>query len=165
MGPRQPLRLDAHTYDIPPETEVLGPEWLAAFNVYWRGQCREQSRQVLELLDLATREPTPERSIYLLQKALRLLGVVELSIIRLVLTRYVHFVMHDFAEPAQQVAVQVLATLLSVEETRARGGRPAKRLTEGCGPASLPLRRGEGPGVRDERRSVRGERCGVRDAG
>lgn len=128
MGRQRSLHLDPADYPLAEDAEILGPRWLAALSVYWRGQGREQARQVLDLVDAATREPTAERSVYLLLKALRLLGLVEVSIIRLVLDRYVHFVQAGQPDPARHMAAEVLATLLAIETGR-RPARSAQAVT------------------------------------
>lgn len=119
-------KLDLESYPLPPETCLLAPEWVAALSIYWRVQGPLQARAILDLAEAAARESAPERSVYLLQKALRQLGLLELSLLRLILSRYVEFVREGSDRPAQQIAAEVLATLLAVERSRARGGRPRK---------------------------------------
>ncbi|HOA71878.1 MAG TPA: hypothetical protein PLQ89_02060 [Phycisphaerae bacterium] len=119
-------RLDLDAYPIPPDIDLLGPEWMASFSIYWRVQRPDQARTILDLVVAAMREAVPERSVWLLQKALRQLGLIEVSLLRLILTRYLVFVRDNSPEPAQRIAGEVLATLVAVEKARARGGRPRK---------------------------------------
>lgn len=123
---RSPAGILASSYDL----ELLDPEWVATLHVYWRGQSPDQAAAVLGLVSTATREPTCERSIYLLQKGLRLLGLVELSIIRLIITSYTQHVQNEHPEPARHVARQVLCTLQAIDEGRARRRRGSGKVSE-----------------------------------
>lgn len=99
----------------------MEPQWVARLTVYWRGQSPRAAREILRQVETAMYEPAPERSVYQLQQALRQLGLVEIQIIRLILTQHGTFVQLNAPYPAQQIATQVLATLLRIEEDRRRG--------------------------------------------
>ncbi|MBI4579598.1 MAG: hypothetical protein HY718_07850 [Planctomycetes bacterium] len=112
----------------PPETEILEPEWFAAMSIYWESRHAEQAAEVGRLLGLAMREPTPERSICQLQQGLRELGLPEVLITKLILTRYLHHIKADTRQPAHAIAAEVLATLGEIHSSgRRRRGRERPR--------------------------------------
>lgn len=121
MGHPHRNRLPLNEFNLPGEVPTLGPDWVACLTVYWRGQPPRVAREILRQVETAMYEPAPERSVYQLQQALRQLGLVEIQIIRLVLTQHRTFVQLNAPYPAQQIAMQVLATLLRIEEDRRRG--------------------------------------------
>lgn len=120
MGKKR-RRIKVTSFTLPEEVQILGPEWSAALTVYWRSLDPEPAARVLEAVEAAMYESTPERSICQLQHALRVLGMIEVQLIRLILTRYLAFVRMNAEYPAQQVAAEVLATLLAIESDQKKG--------------------------------------------
>jgi ABC-type glutathione transport system ATPase component len=86
--------------------------------VYWRARNITQRAEILKLVNAAAQETTVERTIYLIQQAMRSLGMVEVQIIKLILTRYLDHVRLDVADPARQIAVEILATLQAISLPR-----------------------------------------------
>jgi len=122
--------------EIEADGRTLGPEWKAAFTVYWRVQLADEAECILALIESAAVQMSPERSVYQLQKALRRLGLMELQIIRLLLSRYAHWVREDADRPAQRIAVEVRSTLRSIHTRAARKPRSDNVRQGRCGPCS-----------------------------
>ncbi len=112
--------LDPASLPPPPEGELLGPEWYAAFSIYWRPKCRQQKTAILQTIHAAMYAATPERAVYLLQQALRSLGLAEIQIIKLILLRYIYHVRRNTQRPAQQIAAEVLETLSALKSKRSK---------------------------------------------
>jgi hypothetical protein len=102
------------------EVELLAPEWVAMLTVYWQSRSAGEARLILDMVKGAWLECTPERSALELLKAMRLLGLLEIQILRLILARFEHHVLAGTDQPARQVAGEVLKTLLSIGKRRFR---------------------------------------------
>lgn len=98
--------------------ELLAPEWFATFCVFWKGNSARGRRHILRLLEEAAAEDTPERCICMLQHALRELGLVEVQIVKLILTRYLEHVQSNADSPARQIVREVEATLSAIRRER-----------------------------------------------
>jgi hypothetical protein len=127
MGRKHRSGLGPSAFRLPDDVPTLDPEWVACLTVYWRNQSPAVARDILLRIEAAMYESAPERSVHRLQQALRELGMVEIQILKLVLSRHCAFIRMNAPYPAQQIATQVLATLLDVEQDRRRAGPP--RLT------------------------------------
>ena len=97
---------------------MLSPDWVASFSVYWRARTITQRAEILKLVNAAAQETTVERTIYLIQQAMRALGMVEVQIIKLILTRYLDHVRLEVENPARQIATEILATLQAISLPR-----------------------------------------------
>ena len=91
---------------------------MASFSVYWRARNITQRAEILKLVNAAAQETTVERTIYLIQQAMRSLGMVEVQIIKLILTRYLDHVRLEVENPARQIATEILATLQAISLPR-----------------------------------------------
>lgn len=101
----------------------LSPEWVAMFCVHWQALAPADRMQVAQHIDRACVQTSAERCIYSLQQGIRLLGVTELQIIRLILTRYMEFSIAGESFPARQIALQVAETINLLQSSRRGAGR------------------------------------------
>ncbi len=104
--------------EAPVGTDLLSADWFAALSVYWVTRSRDERCEVLDIVSLGMEAKTPEQSIYLVQQALRRIGLMEVQIIKLVLAVYVDHVQKGMPQPARQIAAEVLNTLLTIERER-----------------------------------------------
>jgi hypothetical protein len=111
MGPVLSLDDQATKLPIPNDIQPLTPEWTASLNVYWRAQPPDQARRILAQIEQACGESPPERSVCRLRDALRQLGLTELQIMRLVLSRHEALIRSGEPEAVRRIALEVLVTL------------------------------------------------------
>lgn len=104
------------------EPGILEARWVATLCVYWEAAPLDRRRHVRRSIEQALAQSSPERTIHDLQQALRLLGLTELQIIRLVLIRCLDLAENGQECPVSQVADELHETIQSLE-TRRRNGR------------------------------------------
>jgi len=103
------------------ESGILDGRWVATLCVYWEAAPSDRRVRIRRHLERARTEPIAERCIHELQQAMRVLGLTDLQIIRLVLIRCLDLAEEGHPSPVAQVADEIDGTIRSLDARRRNG--------------------------------------------